>query len=71
MLAIHLEDEQVITFNDDGTVQNLLNAGPPTTAFTAFFGAMSLHPHMRHSVYPDVFQYFMYTQSTFQLWKKD
>ena len=70
MLAIYLEDEQVITFNDDGTAQNLLNAGPPTTTLTAFFGAMSLHPHMRHIVYQDVFQHFTYTQSIFQLRKK-
>ena len=71
MLAIHLEDEQVITFNDAGAAQNLLNTGPPTTALTTFFEAMSLHPHMRHIVYPDVFQHFTYTQSTFKLWKKD
>ena len=48
MLAIHLEDEQVITFNDEGAAQNLLNARPPATTLPAFFGAMSLHPHMRH-----------------------
>ena len=53
-----LEDEQVITFND---AQNQLYAGPPTTTLTAFFGARSLHPNMRH---------FTYTQSTFQLQKK-
>ena len=62
MLAIHLEDEQVITFNDEGAAQNLLNAGPPATTLTAFFGAMSLHPHMRHIVYPDVFQHFTCTR---------
>ena len=70
MLAIHLEDEQVITFNDDRTAQYLLNKGPPATTLTACFGAMSLHQHMRHIVYPDVFQHFMYTQNTFQLRKK-
>ena len=70
MLAINLEEEQVITFNDDGAAQNLLNAGSPTTTPTAFFGAMSLDPHMRHIVYPDVFQHFTYTQSTFQLRNK-
>ncbi len=70
MLAIHLEDEQVIMFNDEGAAQNLLDAGPPATTLTTFFEAMSLHPHMRHIVYPDVFQHFTYTQKTFQLRKK-
>ena len=65
MLAIHLQDEQIITFNDDGAAQNIMNAGPPTTTLTAFFGAMSLHPHMWHIAYPDVFQHFTSTQNTF------
>ena len=51
MLAIDLEYEQVIVFNEKGSAQNLLDSGPPATTLTAFFEAMSLHPHMRHIVY--------------------
>ncbi len=29
MLALHLQDEQVITFNDEGAVQNVAESGPP------------------------------------------
>ncbi|XP_028301369.1 uncharacterized protein LOC114462606 [Gouania willdenowi] len=70
MLAIHLEDEQVITFNDEGAAHNLMDAGTPATTLTAFFKAMSLHPHMRHIVYPDVFQHFTYNGKTFKLQNK-
>ena len=31
---------------------------------------MTRHPHMRHVVYPDVFQHFVYLRKTFQLRKK-
>ncbi|CAM4681789.1 unnamed protein product [Leuciscus chuanchicus] len=50
MLAIHLEDEQVIMFNDEGAAQNLLDSGPPATTLIAFFEAMFLHPHMLRDV---------------------
>lgn len=70
MLAIDLEDEKVITFNDDGTAQNLLDSGPPATTLTAFFEVMHLYPNMLHIVYPDVFKHFTYTHKRFQLRKK-
>ncbi len=70
MLALQLQDEQVITFNDEGAVQNVAESGPPATTLTAFFEAMNLHPHMRHVLYPDVFQHFTYFRKRFQLRKR-
>ncbi|XP_038063179.1 uncharacterized protein LOC119733887 [Patiria miniata] len=40
MLTVHLEDEQVITFNDQGAAHDLVDSGPPATTLTAFFDAM-------------------------------
>ena len=60
MLVIHLEDEEVITFDDQGDVQNLVDSGPTATTLTAFFDAMTQHPDMRHLVYPEIFQHFTY-----------
>ena len=69
MLSIHLEDEQVVTFNDNDAAKNLLTSGPPASTLTAFFAAMTQHPNMRHVVYPNVFQHFTYNKNTFQLRK--
>ena len=71
MLAIHLEDEQVMTFSDVDAARNQINSGPPASTLTAFFDAMTRHPDMRHVVYPDVYQHFTYTdKKRFELRKR-
>ena len=63
-LAIHLEGEQMITFNNDGEAQAVIDSGPPETTLTAFFTAMRENEDKRHITYPNVFKRFVYDIST-------
>ena len=71
-LAIHLEGEQVITFNNDGEAHALIESGPPRTTLTAFFTAMQRNVDKRHITYPEVFKHFSFDcrNKTFKLRKK-
>ena len=64
LLPLHLEDEQVVLFEDGGHAQDIINQGPPKTQLLAFFEAMAKNPEKRHIVYPDVLQHFTYASRT-------
>ena len=64
LLSLHLENEQVILFEDGDDAKDKIERGPPKTQLLAFFEAMAKHPEKQHIVYPDVFQHFTCTGKT-------
>jgi hypothetical protein len=52
-LAVHLPDEQHVTFIE-GQEEAAVQQGPNETTLTGFFTLMATNPHLRHIKYPDI-----------------
>ena len=55
-LPCHLEDEQIVLFDED-KASDAVNAGPPTTKLTDWFRLNNEDSNARRILYPDIPKY--------------
>lgn len=56
-LRIHLENEQIVLFNENEDISTIVESGPKETELTAFFNYNREHPetHVRYVDFPKKF----------------
>ena len=68
-LALHLEDEQMVTLSEDNTPAAAVENGPPETKLTAYFKLNQIDVEARQYVYPDIPRHYVWHSAT-KSWAK-
>jgi hypothetical protein len=64
-LPVHLPNEQLVYFNDDDSIDEVLERGTNAkTAMTEYFVANANHPHAKNYTYQEFPQHFTWNKST-------